>query len=212
MSSASRRMNWDRPAARIPVAAPALVGAVLVAFALDLHTRTPTGLGPEPLPARFVLAGDGPAPWQLVTYAFVHADSEHLRRNAIALLVFGAACERHLGARAFVAAALVGCVTVAAAFACLDGRDLYGASGLAAALVALSFALACTRDDAPWLRAPVALAALGYALAFDLAPWLRGSPGPGLIPHAIGYATGAALAAGHVLLSQAPPDLHKEVH
>ncbi len=164
------------------------------AFALDVSSRPRTGLGPEELPARFVLLGDGPAPWQLVTWAFVHADVAHLRANAAALLFFGAACERHLGPRTLLATSLAACVAVAAVFACVDGRDLYGASGLAAALASLAFALACTRDDAPWVRGAVGLAALAYAVTFDLAPWLRGAPGPSLRPHAIGYATGLALA------------------
>lgn len=187
-------MTAPAPTPHPPRATMALVGAMTAAFALDVHTRAPSGLGPVELPARFVLAGDAPAPWQLVTWAFVHADVDHLRGNALALLCFGAACERHLGARALASAALASCVIVAAVFARVDGRDLYGASGLAASLAAMAFALACARRDAPWRRAVVALAALAYAGCFDVAPWLRGAPGPGLRPHAIGYATGAALA------------------
>jgi membrane associated rhomboid family serine protease len=182
------------PRRHAPFATVALVGAMAAAYALDAATRPRVGLGPEALPARFVLLGDGPAPWQLVTWAFVHADAGHLRANAAALLVFGAACERHLGARAFAAAALAACVTVAVVFVCVDGRDLYGASGLVAALAALAFALASTRDDAPWVRAVVGLAALVHAVTVDLGPWVCGAPGPGLRPHAIGYATGFALA------------------
>jgi membrane associated rhomboid family serine protease len=187
-----------------PFASAALVAAMAAAFALDVGTRAQTGLGPEALPERFVLLGDGPAPWQLVTWVFVHADVGHLRANAAALLFFGAACERHLGARVFAAATLAACVAVAVVFVCVDGRDLYGASGLAAALAALAFVLACTRDDAVWVRGVVGLVALGYAVTFDLAPWLRGTPGPGLRPHAIGYATGLALALASARRRGAP--------
>lgn len=199
-------MSPLRPRRRVPFATLALVGAMSVAFALDVATRPRVGLGPEELPARFVLLGDGPAPWQLVTWAFVHANAEHLRGNAVGLLLFGAACERHLGPGALAASSLLACVAVAAAFVCVDGRDLYGASGLVAALTSLAFALACTRADVAWARVVVGLSSLGYALAVDVAPWLRGAPGPGLCPHALGYATGIALAFAHA--RRAPPAAH----
>lgn len=177
-----------------PYATTALVALMVAAWYVDTHTRVATGLGPDELPARFVLLGDGPAPWQLVTWAFVHGDGWHLAMNLPGLALFGAACERHVGAWVLLATTLVASTLVGALFVCLDGRDLYGASGLVTSFAAMAFALACARPDARWMRACVALASLAYAWVFDLAPWLRGRPSPGLIPHGLGYAVGLALA------------------
>lgn len=56
-------------------------------------------------------------PWQLVTYAFLHANLGHLFLNMLALHIFGSDVERALGARRYL--------------------ELYGAAVLSAAAVQL---------------------------------------------------------------------------
>jgi membrane associated rhomboid family serine protease len=74
------------------------------------------------------------APWQLVTYAFLHGSVLHLAFNMFALYMFGGAIERVFGARRYLTYYVV-CVISAAltqlAFAALSGNfyPTVGASG-----------------------------------------------------------------------------------
>src|SRR5438034_5719729 len=76
----------------------------------------------------------GFAPWQLVTYAFLHGSLMHLAFNMFALYMFGGAIERVFGARRYLAYYAV-CVVSAAitqlAFAGITGEfyPTIGASG-----------------------------------------------------------------------------------
>ena len=58
-------------------------------------------------------AGVGFAPWQLVTYAFLHGSMLHLLFNMFALYMFGGAIEQVFGSRRYIAYYLV-CVISAA--------------------------------------------------------------------------------------------------
>lgn len=82
-------------------------------------------------------------PWTFVTYAFVHGGLLHLLGNSLALLAFGPAVERRMGAASFTLFYLY-CAVGAAAFALLVHGALpvtpfVGASG-AVLGVALAFA------------------------------------------------------------------------
>ena len=80
------------------------------------------------------ISGVGFAPWQLVTYAFLHGSMLHLLFNMFALYMFGGAIEQVFGPRRYLAYYLV-CVVSAALtqllFAMLTGGfyPTVGASG-----------------------------------------------------------------------------------
>lgn len=194
---------WNTRPAAWPLGAVVIVASLHAAHAWDVGTRVRTGLGPEPLPETLVLLGDGTKPWQYLTYAFVHGDATHLRSNVLVIAVAGAACEWRLGALGLGAAFLGLCAAVGVGFHAFDARDLYGASGAAAGLVALAATLALTaRTRALFVRlVPVALA-IAYALATDVVPALRAHPNPGSSAHAVGFVAGCLL--GVALARRAP--------
>ncbi|MGH8849554.1 MAG: rhomboid family intramembrane serine protease [Casimicrobiaceae bacterium] len=66
-----------------------------------------------PLAASQVDAGVAFAPWQLLTYAFLHGSLLHLAFNMFALYMFGSAIERVFGSRRYLTFYLV-CVLSAA--------------------------------------------------------------------------------------------------
>jgi membrane associated rhomboid family serine protease len=72
---------------------------------LDLLALWPIGAAPY--------TGMGFAPWQLVTYAFLHGSMLHLFFNMFALYMFGGAIEQVFGSRRFLIYYLV-CVVSAA--------------------------------------------------------------------------------------------------
>jgi membrane associated rhomboid family serine protease len=84
-------------------------------------------------------------PWQLVTYAFLHAGLAHIALNLYALYVFGGMVERVLGARRFIA--------------------LYFASVLAAALVQL-WVMTATVDQGVGPTVGASGGVFGVLLAF----------------------------------------------
>src|SRR5215470_15473459 len=79
-----------------------LIGANVAMFFLQMIA--PGLLGPLALwPLATSQAGEGVgfAPWQLVTYAFLHGGLLHLAFNMFALYMFGGAVERVFGARRY---------------------------------------------------------------------------------------------------------------
>ena len=55
-----------------------------------------------PIGAGAAVGGPGFAPWQLVTYAFLHGSMVHLAFNMFALYMFGGAMERVFGGRRYL--------------------------------------------------------------------------------------------------------------
>lgn len=73
-------------------------------------------------------------PWQLVTYAFLHAGILHIFFNMFALYVFGPALESYWGGRRFLAYYFVcviaaGCTQLAVEYGVGSGEPTLGASG-----------------------------------------------------------------------------------
>lgn len=84
-----------------------------------------------PTPASFMLwpVGQGFQPWQLVTYAFVHASALHLLLNLLALASFGATLERLYGRWRFILLYVL-CLVGAGVFQALWAtQPTVGASG-----------------------------------------------------------------------------------
>src|SRR5205085_7293712 len=98
----------------MPPATTALLAANIGLFLLQ--SAIPGLLGPFalwPLGASAVDPSVGFAPWQLVTYAFLHGGFTHLAFNMFALYMFGSAIEQVFGTRRYLAYYLA-CVVSAA--------------------------------------------------------------------------------------------------
>jgi membrane associated rhomboid family serine protease len=93
-------------------AIPPLTKALLIA---NVVIYLAEGVAEEALVGLFALwpIGPGFAPWQLVTYSFLHGSLLHLFFNMLALYMFGSDIERVFGRRRYLAYYLT-CVLVAA--------------------------------------------------------------------------------------------------
>jgi membrane associated rhomboid family serine protease len=96
-----------------PAVPPATRALILVNVAVFLLQQVP-GVG-NLIAQLFALwpLGAGFRPWQLITYAFLHANVLHIFLNMFALYMFGGALERYWGGRRLVLFFLV-CVLTAA--------------------------------------------------------------------------------------------------
>ncbi|MFO0710347.1 MAG: rhomboid family intramembrane serine protease [Sandaracinus sp.] len=169
-----------------------------LAFELDYGSRAHRGLGPEPLPALWVLDGADPKPWQFVSYAFVHGFRWHLHGNMMALLPSSLLVERRIGSARTIAHFLLLSVCVSVGFHLLDPRDLYGASGVTTGFIGMAALLwLLARDKAWWQRAIPLLLALAYVTREELWPAFQGHPSPGWKAHLVGAVCGIALALAH---------------
>ena len=187
---------------RGPWVSAALVGLLYALFLLESSRRAASGVGPDLLPERWVLAGDAPRPWQFVTYAAVHIDRTHVLSNCLLLALAGAWLEPIVGGVRVAALALLSAVLVAIVFVLTSDRDLCGASGASAAFISASLCAAlAARSRSGWLRAAVAVLCVCYIALFDAAPALD-TVHPSQRIHAIGYAAGAALFGVNAALSR----------
>ncbi len=84
--------------------------------------------------AHFVLNGEWPSFYQLLTYQFAHADGWHLLGNMLFLWVFGNAVNAKLGDLAYVLFYVSGGVFSGIVFGLLSDDSLLGASGAIAAV------------------------------------------------------------------------------
>src|SRR4051812_8479136 len=98
----------------MPPVTTALLGANIAVFllqALAPDLIIPFGLWPLAASSRDPSIGF--APWQLVTYAFLHGGFMHLAFNMFALYMFGGAIEQLFGSRRYLIYYIV-CVVSAA--------------------------------------------------------------------------------------------------
>ncbi len=110
-------------------------------------------------------------PWQLVTYAFLHASFAHIFFNMLGLYMFGSDIERLVGSRYF-AAYYFGCVVSAAlshlavnAWLGLPPIPMVGASGGVYGLL-LAFGLYFPRRRVLLLFPPIPLPARVFVVAY----------------------------------------------
>ena len=92
----------------MPRATQAIIGVNVVVFLLQMGTSN-AGFGPLAL---WPLGG-GFAPWQLVTYGFLHGGLTHIFFNMFAIYMFGSALEQFFGTRYYVTLYFVSIVTAA---------------------------------------------------------------------------------------------------
>jgi len=91
----------------MPRGTQAIIGANVVVFLLQLSMGTSLtamfALWPiEPDPAAYFGPGVGFAPWQLITYGFLHGGMSHIFFNMFAIYMFGSALEQFFGTRYYV--------------------------------------------------------------------------------------------------------------
>jgi membrane associated rhomboid family serine protease len=86
----------------LPVTA-ALIGVNVAIFLLQLAAPAlEFSFALWPIGSAAAVAGPGFAPWQLVTYAFLHGSTVHLAFNMFALYMFGGAMESVFGGRRYL--------------------------------------------------------------------------------------------------------------
>ncbi len=148
--------------------APATRGILLACIAMFLAQQ----VLPYPLDAWFALWPLGPmfAPWQLLTYAFLHGGFTHLLFNMIGLLTFGNELERYWGTRRFLVFYFASVLTAAIAQQWVTrslGQDVptVGASGGIYGLV-LGFAMMFPQRKIVPLIPPIPMPAWLFALLF----------------------------------------------
>jgi rhomboid family protein len=159
----------------MPRATQAIIGANFVVFLLVAWSRDPTAIALFalwPLDDSVVRAAYGPgvgfAPWQLITYGFLHTEFTHIFFNMFAIFMFGSALEQFFGTRYYVALYFVS--IVAAGLTQLGVNALLGsavptlgASGGVYGLL-LAFAIYFPQQRIALIPIPARIFVAGYAL------------------------------------------------
>ena len=171
-----------------------ILAALYAAFWLDDSTRERTGIGPDPLPERWVFDGENPKAIQFISYVFVHLNRSHLESNCVLLLIAMTLCELRVGPLKLLAAFILSAFGTAVGFHLIDSRDLYGASGVVASTVMMSAVLWSTHTKTRWYwRTGPARSAIGYFVFSEIVPAIQGHPSRGWHAHAAGALTGFVL-------------------
>jgi membrane associated rhomboid family serine protease len=148
--------------------APATRGILIACIAVYLAQQ----LLPRVIEGWFALWPLGPmfAPWQMVTYAFLHGGFTHLLFNMVGLLTFGNELEQYWGSRRFLVFFFASVITAAIAQQWITrslGQDVptVGASGGIYGLV-LGFAMMFPQRKIVPLIPPIPMPAWVFALLF----------------------------------------------
>ena len=155
----------------MPPVTATLIGLNIVAYLLStLAPRAAMGFALWPLGEWMLIPGAGFAPWQVVTYAFLHGGLLHLTFNMFGLYMFGSAIEQTLGTRRYVVYYFA-CV-VAAAITQLIVLQLtgtfvptVGASGGVFGLV-LAYAMFFPHHRVVLLIPPIPMSARTFAIGY----------------------------------------------
>ncbi len=151
-------------------ATPALIAANVAMFLLEqVAPGSIYALALWPISAAQA-GGPGFAPWQLVTYAFLHGSVLHLAFNMFALYMFGGAIEQVFGTRRYVTYFFV-CVVSAAltqlVFAAVTGGiyPTVGASGGVFGLL-LAYGIYFPNNRVMLLFPPIPMPARTFVLVY----------------------------------------------
>jgi len=161
---------------RIPPVTKALIAANVAAFLFEI-------VGGDGLVEHFALWPLGTlfAPWQPLTYAFLHGSLTHLFFNMLGLYMFGADLERVWGPQRYLLYYVVSVLSAAAmqlGFAALSGSDVpaIGASGGVFGLL-LAFAMYFPTRIVVLLIPPVPMPAWLFATLYGAIELLLGVTG-----------------------------------
>lgn len=213
-------LGTDRPRKRPTVATYWLIGvnvAIFIAGSIHGSPRVdPAGF--ERLFNSLMLDPAAPAPWQFLTYQFLHAGLMHLGANMLFLFVFGPSVEDRLGRWAFLGFYLAGGAVAGGAHSLFEFSPVVGASGSIAAVTGaflvlfpkthirvlfFLFFIGVIHIQAWWV--------IGFAIAKDL--FFQGvgaDHGVALLAHLGGYSFGAFVSLALLwtgLLAREPYDL-----
>jgi membrane associated rhomboid family serine protease len=180
------------PTMRIPPVTKALLWALGLTFVLqqllgELATRQ---LLLWPLGEHFLgVDGAGEAvtasfrPWQLLTYAFLHANLMHLFFNALALFQFGPAIEQAWGGRRYaiyLAVCVVGAgvlqLVVSALGPAGEAHPVLGASGGMYAIL-LAYGMLFPKHRMMLIFPPIPMSARTFVIVFGVASLVMGVTG-----------------------------------
>ena len=181
----------------MPPVTQALIIANVVVFLLEMA-------GGNALLARFALWPIGPlfAPWQPVTYAFLHGGVTHLLFNMLGLYMFGADIERVWGARRYLvyyAVSVLSAAVAQLAFAALSGggAPAIGASGGVFGLL-LAFAMYFPRRTVVLVFPPIPMPAWLFATLYGVIELVLGVTGTqGGVAH---FAHLGGMVGGYLLI------------
>ncbi|HEX6136334.1 MAG TPA: rhomboid family intramembrane serine protease [Casimicrobiaceae bacterium] len=134
-----------------------------------------------PLATSGMNVGASFAPWQLVTYAFLHGSLLHLAFNMFALYMFGGAIERVFGTRRYVVLYFVSVLSAAVTqlvFAMLSGAiyPTIGASGGVFGLL-LAYAMYFPHNRVMLLFPPIPMPARVFVVVYALLELFLGVTG-----------------------------------
>jgi len=181
---------------RYPPGSPGLpasmivLGVTVIAYFLQTTAMVDTirlfALWPLSTPdaVRFGDAGvvsTGFAPWQLVSYGFLHGDLMHLLFNMFALYMFGLPVERLWGARRFLVyyfVCLVGAGLIQLTVAALTG-DVYPTIGASGAVfgVLLAYGMMFPNSTIMLLIPPIPMKAKYFVIGYGLLTLFFGMTG-----------------------------------
>jgi len=166
----------------MPPATTALIAANVAVFLLQ-------GLAPQlivpsalwPLATSGMNIGASFAPWQLVTYAFLHGGLLHLAFNMFALYMFGGALERVFGTRRYLTLYFVSVLSAAATqlvVAMLTGAiyPTIGASGGVFGLL-LAYGMYFPHNRVMLLFPPIPMAARTFVVLYAVLELFLGVTG-----------------------------------
>jgi membrane associated rhomboid family serine protease len=187
---------------------PAVLGLIAANFVIFLLER----IAFDPIVLHFALWPPGPyfQPWQLVTYAFVHAGWLDILFNMFGLFIFAPALERYWGARRFliyyfVCVIAAGLTQIAVQHATGNPEPTIGASGGVFGVL-LAFAWLFPRAQLLLLLPPIPMPAWLFVSIYGLLELFFGVTGiePGIAHFAhLGGLLGGAIM---MLLWRVRPD------
>jgi membrane associated rhomboid family serine protease len=161
-----------------PVTTALIVANVAVYLLQGLAPQIIVPFALWPLAASAANIGASFAPWQLVTYAFLHGSLVHLAFNMFALYMFGSAIEQVFGARRYLVYYFVSVVSAAitqlVVAVLLHGiYPTIGASGGVFGLL-LAYAMYFPRNRVMLLFPPIPMSARTFVVVYAVIELLLG--------------------------------------
>jgi membrane associated rhomboid family serine protease len=161
---------------------PPVTQSLLIANVLVFLLQTQTGEGLEVWFALWPVGSGYFAPWQLVTYGFLHGGFAHIFFNMLGLYMFGSDIERLFGSRYFLAyyfACLLSAALCQLLVVSLAGGPAFPTVGASGALygLLLAFGMYFPRRMVMLIFPPIPMQARVFVIVFGAAELLFGVMG-----------------------------------